>query len=74
VVLRALPEVEEVAHYGVILRVATRGGDAQALVRRALEGHGLTITAIQPARVTVEDAFVSMVREDERRSGGSEAA
>jgi ABC-type multidrug transport system ATPase subunit len=73
-ILRALPEVEEVAHYGAVLRVATRGGDAEALARQAMSARGLAITAAQPARVTVEDAFVSMVREDERRSGSSEAA
>jgi ABC-2 type transport system ATP-binding protein len=73
-VLRALPEVEEVAHYGAILRVATRNGDAEALGRAALSARGLAVTSAQPARVTVEDAFVSMVREDERRSGTSEAA
>jgi ABC-2 type transport system ATP-binding protein len=73
-ILRALPEVEEVAHYGAVLRVATRGGDAEALARQAMSARGLAITAAQPARVTVEDAFVSMVREDERRSGSREAA
>ena len=60
-VLRALPEVEEVAHYGVHLRVAVRGVDPAALIRRTLGD-----LVVRPARVTVEDAFVSMVREDQR--------
>jgi ABC-2 type transport system ATP-binding protein len=66
--LRALPEVEEVAHYGVHLRVAVRAADPEALVRRTLEPQHLPVLALRPARVTVEDAFVSMVREDQEVS------
>jgi ABC-2 type transport system ATP-binding protein len=66
--LRALPEVEEVAHYGALLRVAARGTDPEALARHSLAAHGIEVTAARPSRTTVEDAFVSMVREDERRS------
>jgi ABC-2 type transport system ATP-binding protein len=72
--LRAEPEVEEVAHYGALLRIATRGVDPESLARRVLGARSFAITAARPARVTVEDAFVSMVREDERRSAGREVA
>jgi ABC-type multidrug transport system ATPase subunit len=66
--LRALPEVEEVAHYGALLRVAARGTDPEALARRVLAAQGIEIAGARPARATVEDAFVSMVREGERRA------
>jgi ABC-2 type transport system ATP-binding protein len=60
--LRSLPEVDEVAHYGHTMRLATLGGnDPEAVARRAL---GDALRSVRPARVTVEDAFVSMVRHD----------
>ncbi len=62
--LRAHPDVEEVAHYGHLLRLATRNAvDPAALVASL----AIQATQTRPARVTVEDAFVSMVREDCRR-------
>ena len=65
--LRALPEVDEVAHFGPVLRAALRGvEDPVARCRDALVAAGVTVHAIAPARATVEDTFVSMVREDER--------
>ena len=69
--LRALPEVDEVSHYGHVLRVAALGpADPEALVARVARERGLRILSSRPARTTVEDAFVSMVRADAR----SEAA
>jgi ABC-2 type transport system ATP-binding protein len=66
-VLRACPEVEEVAHFGHLLRIATRDGrDAEELARAALAGKDFTITSSRKARVNVEDAFVSMVRAEQR--------
>ncbi len=60
--LRARPEVEEVAHYGHRLRLAVRGlADPQALVRDVL-GTKHPVTALRESHPTVEDAFVSMVR------------
>jgi ABC-2 type transport system ATP-binding protein len=65
--LRAAPEVEEVEHYGNLLRVAVRGGaDPAEIVRRVLEPRGLTAADVREVRITVEDAFVSMVRDQER--------
>jgi ABC-2 type transport system ATP-binding protein len=62
-VLRKLPDVDEVAHYGHTLRLATlRGADPEEVARRVL---GAAVQSSRPARVTVEDAFVSMVRHDE---------
>jgi ABC-type multidrug transport system ATPase subunit len=61
--LRKLPEVDEVAHYGHTLRLATlRGADPEEVARRVL---GSAVQSSRPSRVTVEDAFVSMVRHDE---------
>ena len=65
-VLRASPEVDEFAHYGHILRVATRGVEALAWSTRALAERGVAVRSSRAARATVEDAFVSMVREDQR--------
>jgi ABC-2 type transport system ATP-binding protein len=63
--LRARPEVEEVAHYGRRLRLATRGGvDPVGLVRSVLGEKGLPPGEPRETRPTVEDAFVAMVRAD----------
>jgi ABC-2 type transport system ATP-binding protein len=63
--LRARPEVDEVSHYGHAMRVATRGvADPAAFVRETLARAGITVHALAPARVTVEDAFVSTVRQE----------
>ena len=63
--LRADPQVDEVAHYGDVLRVVTRDdADPEAVVRRVLTGE-LAPKSLRPVRVGVEDAFVSMVRADE---------
>jgi ABC-2 type transport system ATP-binding protein len=73
--LRHEPQVEEVSHYGATLRVATRAGaDPVALVGRVLGEARLAHTGLRPSRVTVEDAFVAMVREDERNRRVEEAA
>jgi ABC-2 type transport system ATP-binding protein len=57
-------EIEECGHFGRVLRVATRGVDPEAAVRRVLAAAAVEIKALTPGRATVEDAFVSMVRED----------
>jgi ABC-2 type transport system ATP-binding protein len=63
--LRARQEVDEVAHYGRVLRVAARSGtDPELLLRETLGPIGIALHAYREVRVTVEDAFVSMVRED----------
>jgi ABC-2 type transport system ATP-binding protein len=65
--LRAAPGVDEVEHYGNLLRVAMRGGaDPAALVRSAVEPRGVAVRDVREVRITVEDAFVSMVRDQER--------
>jgi ABC-2 type transport system ATP-binding protein len=65
--LRARPEVDEVAHYGRLLRLATLGGaDPQEVARRSLTPLGIAVEAFRETRATVEDAFVSVVREEQR--------
>jgi ABC-2 type transport system ATP-binding protein len=67
-VLARAPDVEECASYGHVLRAVVRGeADAAAHVERALHDHGLAPRRVRATRPTVEDAFISMVREDERR-------
>jgi ABC-2 type transport system ATP-binding protein len=64
--LRQQPEVDEVAHYGHVLRLTTRGGiDPAAFTLALLKQHGIDVQSSSPSRVSVEDAFVSMVREDD---------
>jgi len=63
--LRARPGVDEVSHYGPMLRVATRGeADPEALIADVLSKEGIATRRLRSARVTVEDAFVSMVRHE----------
>jgi ABC-2 type transport system ATP-binding protein len=64
-ILRGKPEVDEVAHFGVILRVATKKGvEPLAFVERVLAEAGIPVRARREARANVEDVFVSMVREE----------
>ena len=64
--LRQQPEVDEVAHYGHVLRLTTRGGvDPAAFTLGLLKRHGIDVRSAVPSRVSVEDAFVSMVREED---------
>lgn len=62
--LATSPEVEETAHYGNVMRVATRSEDASETVERLLGDAEVDIRSLTATRSTVEDAFVSMVRED----------
>jgi ABC-2 type transport system ATP-binding protein len=71
-ILRACDKVEEVAHYGHRLRLATQKGvDPVELVRRALGERGLSVGTPREIRPTVEDAFVAMVRADPSRERSS---
>jgi len=66
-VLRASPQVDAVAHYGNLLRIATReAADPGAVARAVLEPRGFTMRGYHEGRVTVEDAFVSMVADEQR--------
>jgi ABC-2 type transport system ATP-binding protein len=70
--LRALPEVDETAHFGHTLRVVTHdGADALSLAERALAQAGVQVRMSRVASPTVEDAFVSMVRRDAQRQAGA---
>jgi ABC-2 type transport system ATP-binding protein len=73
--LRARPEVDEVAHYGSVLRVATKNrADPEKVARETLAARGIAIRVCRETRVTVEDAFVSMVRDDMKRQENERAA
>ena len=63
--LREQAEVDEVAPFGAILRVAVLGGhDPVALCRRVLAREDMAVASAEEARPTVEDDFVSMVRSE----------
>jgi ABC-2 type transport system ATP-binding protein len=71
--LRKDPAVEEVAHYGHLLRVATRHrADPVQVAETVLGAHGIPVRNAREQRVTVEDAFVAMVRADERALRGTQ--
>jgi ABC-2 type transport system ATP-binding protein len=63
--LRGDPDVDAVAHYGHELRLTTRDTDPLQVVERVLGGRGIGVLSARAARVTVEDAFVSMVRAEQ---------
>jgi ABC-2 type transport system ATP-binding protein len=71
--LRADARVDAVAHYGHTLRVTARGPDATALLDEVLKRAGFEMQDLQPARVSVEDAFVSMVRDEQKRASRAAA-
>ncbi len=65
--LRADGRVEEVAPFGSRLRITTkRAHDPAALVREAMTAAGLRGDDPVEVRANLEDAFVSMVRDDAR--------
>lgn len=64
--LREQAQVDEVSHFGSQLRVAFRAkGDPAGWIEHQLQNAGMTLTQVSPGRPTVEDAFVSMVRDQE---------
>jgi ABC-2 type transport system ATP-binding protein len=57
------PDVEEIAHYGHLLRLATRRRvDPVQLGRDVLGARGIAVLSSRETRATVEDAFVAMVK------------
>jgi ABC-2 type transport system ATP-binding protein len=64
--LRADPRVEEIAHYGSVFRVTVReSADPMAVMREIADGHRIRFANLHESRPSVEDAFVSMVRQNE---------
>ncbi|MEO7033216.1 MAG: ABC transporter ATP-binding protein [Polyangiaceae bacterium] len=61
--LRSSTSVEDVAHFGDLLRIATRNQlDPVDVAKRILAPEGLVVRNAREVRATVEDAFVAMVR------------
>lgn len=72
--LRVQPGVDGVSHYGKLIRVAVRGvDDPQRVVRASLAAAQVHVQRCMPGRATVEDAFVSMVREDDSKRAAEAA-
>lgn len=69
--LRADDDVDEVSYFGNVLRVAVKNRkDPVDVCRRVLSASGFEPTSIREVRLTVEDAFVSMVRAEAGRDAG----
>jgi ABC-2 type transport system ATP-binding protein len=72
--LRESDAIDEVAHFGALLRVIVRGArEPETITRELLASSGLAIRRVGPSRPTLEDAFVSMVRQEHRQSSRSAA-
>ncbi len=66
-VLMPLPEVQEVALYGLLLHVTV--ADAAAAIgpiRAALSAAGITVRSLEQVSPTLEDVFISLVRSGQR--------
>lgn len=73
--LREAADVDEVSHFGHFLRVAVkRGRDPVAFVERTLRAARFDPREVREIRANVEDAFVSMVREDSVATAASTEA
>lgn len=61
------PRIEEVSHYGHVLRICTKNNaDALEVTHAVLSTSNVKIHSSLRVRATVEDSFVAMVRADER--------
>jgi ABC-2 type transport system ATP-binding protein len=69
-------EVEDVSHYGHILRIAVNAPscDPIDLTTRVVRELNVDLRSVNESRVTVEDAFVSMVRAEEQSSSKQQQA
>jgi ABC-2 type transport system ATP-binding protein len=73
--LRRDMRVDEIAHYGHLIRICTRGqADPARVVSEALSALGLAEATTREVRPTVEDAFVSMVRQEQSQPAMQAAA
>lgn len=60
--LPIVPGVQEVAIYGSLLHVIAEDGAGPA-IRTALEEHGVRVNRMEPIPPTLEDVFISLVRQ-----------
>jgi ABC-2 type transport system ATP-binding protein len=60
-VLRSLPDVTDVAVYGVLLHVLVEEENAEHSIRRALVQNGIVARRIERVLPSLEDVFVSLV-------------
>ncbi|HLW47100.1 MAG TPA: ATP-binding cassette domain-containing protein [bacterium] len=65
--LRGRPEVREAALFGRAIHVTVDDAAAAEAVRAALAGRGVAVESVRPVRPSLEDAFVSLVEQDEAR-------
>jgi len=66
-VLEAHPQVEEVALFGSDLHVLLKASEATASLTQALAAAGATPCQWQPLRPSLEDAFIFLIRQSQRK-------
>jgi ABC-2 type transport system ATP-binding protein len=69
-VLQKMPEVMDAAVFGSGLHVTVADTDRMIqAVRRALEGGGIAVAVLERIEPSMEDVFVSLIEEEERKAG-----
>jgi ABC-2 type transport system ATP-binding protein len=68
--LENLPGMSDVAVFGGGLHVtaAEEGERAMPLIRSALTQAGITVSVLEPIEPSMEDVFVAMIEQEERRA------
>ena len=73
--LRDHPGVDQVSHFGHMLRVELQQGADADQVTRLIEAAGVTVQGVRSGHVSVEDAFIAMVNAELReRAAAAERA
>jgi ABC-2 type transport system ATP-binding protein len=67
--LENTPDVDEVAVFGSGLHVTVADADKMMpVVRAALESRGISVTALERIQPSMEDVFVALIEEEERKA------
>jgi ABC-2 type transport system ATP-binding protein len=66
-ILEAHPQVEEVALFGSDLHLLLKASEATASLTQALAAAGATSCQWQPLRPSLEDAFIFLIRQSQRK-------
>lgn len=67
-VLETEPAAQDVAIFGNALHITIAAAEDEAVVRRTLEGAGITVHTLQPILPSLEDVFVSLVEQADREA------
>jgi ABC-2 type transport system ATP-binding protein len=67
--LEKLPGMSDVAVFGGGLHVTAEEGErAMTQIRSTLEQAGITVTVLEPIEPSMEDVFVAMIEQEERKA------